>query len=274
MIAAALASPSITDAEFARFQALIYKLAGISLSDAKKVLLVGRLNKRLKASGVGTFSEYYNLVTSAGGAAESQAMVDLLTTNETYFFREEKHFEYLSQQVLSRNPPGRGFDIWSAACSTGEEVYTLAMVLAEKLGVHANWSITGSDISTQVLAKAERAQYPMERARATPLDYLRKYCLKGVREDAGTFLIGQPLRKHVRFMQVNLNTPLPEMGSFDAIFLRNVMIYFNPETKRGVVGRLIAKLKPGGHFIVGHSESLHGITEVLEQVKPTVYRKP
>ena len=271
---AELANPSITDAEFARFQALIYRLAGISLSDAKKVLLVGRLGKRLKANGIGTFSEYYKLVTGIDGTAETQTMVDLLTTNETYFFREEKHFEYLSQQVLARHPPGRGFDIWSAACSTGEEVYTLAMVLAERLGLHASWTVTGSDISTQVLEKAQRAQYPMERARATPVDYLRKYCLKGVREDAGTFLVGQPLRRHVRFMQVNLNATLPETGSFDAIFLRNVMIYFDPETKRGVVGRLIGKLRPGGHFIVGHSESLHGITDALEMVKPTVYRKP
>lgn len=269
-----LANPCITDAEFARFQALIHKLAGISLSDAKKVLLVGRLGKRLKACGIGSFSEYYKLVTGTGGAAESQAMVDLLTTNETYFFREEKHFEYLSQQVLARHPPGRGFDIWSAACSTGEEVYTLAMVLAERLGLHATWSITGSDISTQVLENAERAQYPMERARATPVEYLRKYCLKGVREDAGSFLVGQALRRHVRFMQVNLNATLPEVGSFDVILLRNVMIYFDPETKRGVVGRLIGKLKPGGHFIVGHAESLHGITDRLELVKPTIYRKP
>jgi chemotaxis protein methyltransferase CheR len=270
----AVAAPSITNAEFARFQALIYKLAGISLSDAKKVLLVGRLSKRLKAHELDTFTEYYKLVTSPGGADESQSMVDLLTTNETYFFREEKHFEYLSAKVLAQHPAGRPFDIWSAACSTGEEVYTLAMVLAEKLGLHAPWTITGSDISTVVLEKAQRAQYPMERARGTPTELLRKYCLKGVRDDEGTFLISQPLRKHIRFMQVNLNVALPEVGSFDVIFLRNVMIYFDPETKRAVVARLITKLKQGGYFIVGHAESLHGITEALQPVQATIYRKP
>jgi chemotaxis protein methyltransferase CheR len=266
--------PSVSDAEFAQFQALIYRIAGISLSDAKKLLLMGRLGRRLRHHQIDSYGEYFRLVTGARGADELQIMVDLLTTNETYFFREEKHFQFLSQQVLARHPPGRSFDIWSAACSTGEEVYTLAMVLAERFGLQAPWTITGSDISTQVLAAGERGLYPMERSRGMPKEYMRKYCLKGVRDHEGSFLIDQPLRGHVRFRQVNLNAPLANIGTYDVIFLRNVMIYFDLETKRQVVARLIQQLKPGGYFIVGHSESLNGITEALQVVQPTVYRKP
>jgi len=269
-----LASPSITDAEFAQFQKLIYKIAGIALSDAKKILLVGRLTKRLRHHGFDTFGEYYRYVTSGQSPQESQLMVDLLTTNETYFFREEKHFDFLAKTILAQHPPGRPFDVWSAASSTGEEIYTIAMVLAEHFGVAGNWHVLGSDISLSVLQKAEAGQYPLERARGMPLDYLKRYCLKGVREQEGTFLIDAKLRAHTRFMQVNLNANLPEVGSFDVIFLRNVMIYFDQETKRQVVARLARKLKPQGWFIVGHSETLNGINDELKAVQPTIYRKP
>ncbi|MDE3010738.1 MAG: methyltransferase domain-containing protein [Pseudomonadota bacterium] len=265
---------TITDAEFARFQALIFKIAGISLGDAKKMLLTGRLAKRLKARGVASYTEYCKLVTAAHETVELQTMVDLLTTNETYFFREEKHFEFLDQAILARHPAGRPFNIWSAACSSGEEVYTLAMVLAERLGVNGNWTVTGSDISQRVLASAEGGLYPLSRTTGIPPEYLRKYCLKGVRSQEGTLLIDDTLRRHTRFLQVNLNQPLPELGPFDVIFLRNVMIYFNAETKRDVVARLVQRLKPGGHFIVGHSESLNGLNETLRPLRPTIYIKP
>jgi chemotaxis protein methyltransferase CheR len=264
----------IADAEFARFQALIYKIAGIALSDAKKVLLTGRLGKRLRHYDLGTYTEYYRLVTSGTEEAELQMMVDLLTTNETYFFREEKHFEFLATRILAKHPPGVAFNVWSAACSSGEEVYTIAMVLAERFGVHGNWQVTGSDISQRVLAAAQRGLYPNERTRGIPPELLRKYCLKGVRSQEGMLLIDPPLRKHARFLQVNLNQDLPELGPFDVIFLRNVMIYFDNETKHDVVTRLVQQLRPGGHFIVGHSESLNGVTDALRAVQPTIYVKP
>lgn len=264
----------ITDAEFARFQALIYKIAGISLSDAKKVLLTGRLGKRLKHFGVGTYTEYYRLVTSGREEAELQMMVDLLTTNETYFFREEKHFDFLAEHILPKHPPGIAFNIWSAASSSGEEVYTLCMVLAERFGVGGNWTVTGSDISQRVLAMAQRGLYPLERTRGIPPELLRKYCLKGVRSQEGMLLIEPALRKHTRFLKVNLNQKLPELGPFDVIFLRNVMIYFDNATKQEVVSRLVRQLRPGGHFIVGHSESLNGISDELRSVQPTIYVKP
>ncbi len=268
------AQHSITDAEFAQFQRLIYQIAGISLADTKKVLLVGRLGKRLTALNMPTFGAYYKYVASGNDPGERQTMVDLLTTNETYFFREEAHFDFLRQVVIPQHPAGQSLDIWSGASSTGEEIYTLSMVLADELGANAQWSILGSDISTHVLGIAQRGQYWLDRTRGLPKEYLRKYCLKGVRTQEGSFVIDPSLRRHTRFMQVNLNTTLPEIGKFHVIFLRNVMIYFDNDTKRKVVARMLEKLRPGGYFIVGHSESLNGINETLKTVKPTIYRLP
>lgn len=266
--------PAITDQEFALFQRLIYKIAGISLADSKKVLLVGRLQKRLRFHQLSSFADYYRLLSSGQHSEELQTMVDLLTTNETYFFREEKHFEFLRDEVLPQRTPGSTFRVWSAASSSGEEAYTLAMLLASHLP-NSPWEIFGSDISTQVLAKARTGVYPLERCEGIPPAYLSKYCLKGVRSQAGTLMISPELKKRVSFEQVNLTLPIPAaIGDFDVIFLRNVMIYFDPETKRQVVGNLLPRLKPGGYFIVGHSESLNGICESLRTIRPTIYRKP
>ena len=264
--------PSITNQEFTRFQSLIYKIAGIQMAESKKVLLVGRLTKRLKHYNLENFGDYYNLVTGKGQDAELQMMVDLLTTNETYFFREPKHFEYLDSEILTKVKPGSSFAIWSAACSSGEEPYTLSMVLADRFG-EGPWQITASDISTAVLARAKTGLYPMERTKGISRPHLQKYCLKGTRTQEGSFMISKKLRERIRFLQVNLNAPLPDIGPFDVIFLRNVMIYFDMDTKRQVVANLITKLKPGGYFIVGHSETLNGITDKLQAIKPTIYRK-
>lgn len=264
---------AITDQEFGLFQRLIYKLAGISLSDAKKVLLVGRLQKRLRHYGFETFTQYYRFLAKGDQAEELQTMVDLLTTNETYFFREPKHFDFLAEEILPTHDRDEPFRVWSAASSTGEEAYTLAMLLAEKLR-QAPWEIVGSDISTQVLAKARRAHYPMERNEGIPKAYLEKYCLKGVRSQVGTFLISAPLRERVSFHHINLTLPVKaDIGYFQVIFLRNVMIYFDMETKRQVLGNLLPRLLPGGYLIIGHSETLNGIDSGLRQVRPTIYRK-
>ncbi|MEW6612557.1 MAG: CheR family methyltransferase [Pseudomonadota bacterium] len=266
-------TPQLSVQEFAQFQRLIHQVAGISLSSAKMALVTGRLAKRLKHHGLSSFGEYYRLVSGAGQAGELQIMVDLLTTNETYFFREPKHFDFLKQHAAAHAGGGRPFRVWSAASSSGEEAYSIAMTLAECLG-DAPWEVLGSDISTRVLERARAGQYPLERARHIPEAWLRKYCLKGVRSQAGTFLIDQRLRSRVRFVQVNLTAPLPNLGEFDVIFLRNVMIYFDTETKRQVVQRMLPLLRPGGCFLVGHSESLHGISDGLQSVRAAIYRKP
>ncbi|MDD2988271.1 MAG: protein-glutamate O-methyltransferase CheR [Zoogloea sp.] len=265
---------AITDQEFALFQRLIYKIAGISLSDAKKVLLVGRLSRRLKHYGLPSFSLYYRLLATGQHPEELQVMVDLLTTNETYFFREPRHFEFLRDEIIRPRRSSAPFRVWSAACSTGEEVYTLAMLLAETLP-NGPWEVFGSDISTQVLAKAEAGHYPLDRNEGIPPAYLVKYCLKGVRAQSGTFLITPELKRRTRFAQVNLTLPVDaEIGDFEVIFLRNVMIYFDTDTKRKVVANLLPRLKSGGHLIIGHSETLNGIQQGLEMVRATIYRKP
>lgn len=265
-------SVEISDAEYAQFQQLIHKIAGISMSDSKRTLLVGRLGKRLRHYKLASYSDYYKLVTGPSGKQELQQMVDLLTTNETYFFREPRHFEFLTQTILAQHPAGQPFNVWSGASSTGEEIYTLCMVLADKLGPKGNWSVLGSDLSTQVLAVAEKGEYMLERTRGLPPAYLNKYCQLGSGDKQGYFQVNADLRAHTKFRQINLNQPLPEIGKFHAIFLRNVMIYFDNATKRQVVSKLVGKLHPGGYLIIGHSESLNGLTEQLKVVQPTIYK--
>jgi len=268
-----LQAVSITDEEFHQFQALIYRIAGISMSASKKALVGGRLARRLRRFALTSYGEYYRLLTGGAEPDEMQIAVDLLTTNETKFFREPKHFEFLRQQVTAGAKAGRTYRVWSAACSTGEEPYNIAMVLAECLG-DGPWEVLASDLCTRVLDKARGGHYPIARAQGIPHRYLSEYCLRGVGPEEGTFLIDKSLRQRVQFMQINLNAPLPRIGEFDVVFLRNVMIYFNMVTKQQVVERILPLLKPGGHFIVGHSESLNGIVDSLKVVAPSVYVKP
>lgn len=266
------AAARLTDCEFAQFQGWVHRAAGIHLSPAKKALVCGRLEKRLKHYGLSSYGKYFRLLTDGLQPQEAQTALDLLTTNETYFFREEKHFSLLRDHILLERRPGKAFRIWSAACSSGEEPYSLAMLLADQLA-SAPWEILASDISTRVLERARSGHYAIERAEKIPEAYLKAYCLKGIGQQAGSFLIERSLRARIDFRQINLNEPLPAVGEFDAIFLRNVMIYFAAETKRRVVERLVPKLRPGGYLVIGHSESLNGVSEELRQIYPSVYRK-
>ena len=262
----------ISDAEFVRFKTLAKSIAGIHLSDAKKALVCGRLSRRLTHYGLDSYGEYFKLIEAGREPGELQTALDLLTTNETYFFREPKHFDFLRQRILPERRPGAPFRIWSAASSSGEEPYTLAMILADVLG-ESPWEIVASDLSTRVLERAQRGVYPMERAHNIPQQYLKSYCLKGVGAQAGNFVIDRRLRARVRFLQVNLNQTLPALGEFDVVFLRNVMIYFDLATKRQVVSRILSLLKPGGWLMVGHSESLNGVTDDVRATAPSIYRK-
>ena len=264
--------PALTDPEFSRFQRFIHAAAGITLSDSKKALVSGRLGKRVAHHGLPSFGRYLDLLADDAAAAEVQTAVDLLTTNETYFFREPRHFELLRKLAITARDERRPWRVWSAACSSGEEVYSIAMVLDDVLG--SAWELMGSDISSRVLQRAARGHYPVERTRHIPSAYLKRYCLRGTGAQEGTLLVERSLRERVQFTQLNLNTALPRIGSFDLIFLRNVMIYFNAETKRQVVARVLAQLAPGGIFCIGHSESLNEISDAVEQVAPSVYRKP
>lgn len=261
---------SISSREFSQFQQLIYDIAGINLSEAKKVLLVGRLSKRLRALGLHSFSDYFRHLSQDNHAQERQTMVDLITTNETYFFREPQHFEFLREKAARCRTQG-SFRVWSAASSSGEEAYSTAMVLADTLGM-TGWDIVGTDISTKVLSSAHRGLYSLERTHNIPKHLLKQYCLKGIMDQQGMLLISRALRERTQFMYCNLLEPQRVPGPFDVIFLRNVMIYFNQETKQKVIANLLPYLKRDGHLIIGHSESLHGISTALVAERPTIYR--
>ncbi len=263
-------TPTLTDKEFKSFSQMMFDMAGINLTEAKKPLVSGRLAKRLAQHALDSYGDYFKLIQADKG--ERQMALDLLTTNETYFFREPKHFEFLAQTVAPAMRAQSPLRVWCGASSTGEEPYTIAMTLAESLG-HMRFDILASDISSRVLQTAEQALYPMEDAEDIPRALRAKYCLNGVGSQQGRFLIDKPIRERVRFESINLCAPLPDLGSFDIIFLRNVMIYFTMETKRQVVARLLPLLRPGGYFFISHSESLHGVTDQLQLVKPSIYFK-
>lgn len=263
---------TLTDQEYRHFQRFIFDAAGITLSSAKKALVCGRLAKRLQAHQFDRYGDYLDLLTGGSDPQEVQTAIDLLTTNETFFFREPKHFEFLRAVAADHRGPGM-LRVWSAACSTGEEAYSMAMVLDECRGVRP-FEVIGTDISSRVLSRARTGHYPEQRTRHIPVPYLKRYCLKGHGEQAGTVLVERDLRMRVRFAHANLNEPLPGLGMFDVIFLRNVMIYFNSDTKRQVVARVLGLLKPGGYFCIGHSESLNDLSDDVVQVGPSIYRKP
>ena len=262
---------AISREEFGRFKAWIRDVAGISLNEHKHALVMGRLAPRLRQHRLDNYGDYFNLLRRGDVAGEVQIAVDLLTTNETHFFRENRHFELLQERVIAPHSASRPLRVWSAACSSGEEPYSIAMTLAAGMG-DKPWEVVASDLSTRVLDRAKSGHYAMARAKTIPADYLRAHCLRGTGRFEGTFLVDEKIRNRVQFMQVNLNETLPPLGEFDAIFLRNVMIYFDMATKREVVARILGHLRPGGYLFIGHSESLNGVTEAVKPQVVSVYR--
>jgi chemotaxis protein methyltransferase CheR len=264
---------SITNDEFFRIREYLQKHVGIQLSLSKKQMVASRLARRIRHYNLTSYGDYFQQTVDGTLVKERQVMLDLLTTNETYLFREPAHFDFLRDEILAHWKRGRLFRAWSAACSSGEESYSLAMVASDLLG-ESPWEIFGSDVSTRVLTTARQGHYSMSRIQYMPKEYLQKYCLKGVRAQSGTILIDKRLRQRVQFQHINLNTPLPEdTGQFDVIFLRNVLIYFDEPTRQGIVKRLLSRLRPGGYFFVSHTETISGISNQLELAAPSVYRK-
>jgi chemotaxis protein methyltransferase CheR len=232
-----------------------------------------RLVKRLNYYQLDNYGQYFQLAMRPENSVELQMLVDILTTNETYFFREPKHFEYLRDNILKGHSNNGRFRVWSAASSSGEEVYSIAMTLAENLG-KKDWEILGTDLSIRVLEKARQGVYPMDRIHLLDKKVMAKYCLKGVNAQEGMFRVSESLRQRTDFKQLNLMKSLPaKMGLFDVIFLRNVLIYFDNDTKKQVVERIITALKPGGYFIISHSETLSRITHQLTMIQPSIYIK-
>ena len=273
LLAPAASAAAISDRDCERISQFIYKNAGIALTPAKKTLVAGRLFRRLEVVGAATYGEYMDCVERGAADGEMQVAIDLLTTNETYFWREARHFELAERLAREAVRERRGFTVWSAASSTGEEVYTLAMVLdSVRAGAASfDWQVSGSDISMRVLKSAQRGLYPLDRATQLPPALLKKYCRKGTGPQAGYLLVDRALRERVSFSQINLVQTLPPTPLFDMIFLRNVMIYFDAATKAAVVARLIERLKPGGTFCVGLAETLNGIATGLRGSGPGSY---
>jgi chemotaxis protein methyltransferase CheR len=236
--------------------AMFHDASGIRLGEHKLALVSGRLQRLAQEAGETDVDRYVDrLVNGSLSAQETRRVIDRLTTNETYFFREPQHFEDLERRVCA----GTSNDellVWSAASSSGEEAYSVAMLLAEKAG-RRPWRVIGTDLSSTMVAAAKRALYPIERARLVPPDYLRKYCRKGTGKYEGQLLVNPELRAQVDFIEANLMQPLPDsLPSFDVIFLRNVLIYFDNDAKAQIVRNVLARLKPQGVLYTGHAESL------------------
>ena len=269
--------------DFQQLSSFIYTNLGIKMPAAKSTMLTGRLSKRLRALELSSFSEYCDFLFSPEGQeAELVHLINVITTNKTDFFREPSHFDYLTQTALPtlrkvHNFAGRnGLKVWSAGCSTGEEPYTLAMVLAEVQASQPGFKfdILATDISTRVLDIARRAVYPMGLIEPVANQLCKKYLLKGVNNKNPQVRIVPELRKRVRFGRLNFmdeNFGLPE--KVDIIFCRNVIIYFDKQTQEKLMLKFCRFLNQGGYLFLGHSESLHGYDTPLVQVAPTIYRK-
>ncbi len=266
---------------FRKFQQLIYQEAGIWLATHKHALLTGRLARRLRLLGLNNMQEYYQLVTQPDQQHERAVMIDCITTNETHFFREPRHFDFLEREVFPKWQQAAAagerlprLRVWSAGCSSGEEPYSLAMLLLKHFPEAKGWEleVLGTDISTRVLEKARTAMYPLDKSKDIPAEYLRAYMLKGKGDHKGVMKVSPELHRVVRFARVNLHADsYPILGSFDLIFCRNVLIYFDQESKMKVLSGILRHLSPSGLLFVGHSEHLGGIAPNLKTVAPTVH---
>jgi chemotaxis protein methyltransferase CheR len=260
----------LTAREFAWITDFLHRQTGIVLKPGKEAMVTGRLARRLKQHQLTSYAEYFQRLRDPADP-EAQVAVDLLTTNETYFFREPDHFAFLREAMVCRPPSATPVRVWSAASSSGEEAYTTAMVLDDCLN-GSRWEVIGTDISTRVVERAQRGLYPLDAAAKIPPPLLRKYCLRGRGDFEGCLAISPALVSNVRFQTANLIAELPSLGTFDVVFLRNVMIYFHLDTKRDLVAKVERLIRPGGYLFISHSETLNAIDTELTLVKPSVYR--
>ncbi|HEY6839265.1 MAG TPA: protein-glutamate O-methyltransferase CheR [Geobacteraceae bacterium] len=276
-------SVRLSDGDFRRLSRFIQETCGIKISDSKKTMLETRLLKRVKSLGLGSFADYCAYLFDAGDdRGEVVRMIDLVTTNKTDFFREPDHFAYLLQHVLPAwvqlqpDHGGRKFHVWSAGCSTGEEAYTLAMVLNEfaEGNTGFDFQVLASDISVRALEAARLAVYAEERAEPVPIHLKRKYFLRSKDRSARQVRVIPALRRKVHFARLNfMADDFGMVEKFDAIFCRNVIIYFDKGTQERLLQKLCCQLSPHGYVFLGHSETLGGLDVRLSMVYPTVYRK-
>jgi chemotaxis protein methyltransferase CheR len=268
--------------EFELLQRLIESESGIHIKKSKQAFLVSRLRCRLKVTGLDSFGEYYRYVSKS--LEERQVMIDRICTNETRFFREPFQFDFLADETFSRwqaeadaGRRERHIRAWSAGCSTGEEPFSLAMLLRKGLPISEGWriEIQATDISQHVLKKAASATWPIDRAAEIPEEFLDRFMRRGVRSSEGQIRAVPELRSMIQFSKLNLNDPHYALSSkFDLIMCRNVLIYFPQKARAQAIDRLIDQLVPGGLFFVGHAETLHGSARRLQRLAPTIYARP
>jgi chemotaxis protein methyltransferase CheR len=274
----------LTTADFEQLRRFIFEHTGISLSDHKRALVYSRLARRLRHHRLSSYAEYYTLLTQHDPqGVELVEMINAITTNKTSFFRESHHFTFMTEQLLPQLRAGaqrgapRSLRVWSAASSTGEEPYTIAMVARDGLPESEGWriEISATDIDTSVLARAEQGVYAEELSDEIPAPLLHKYFLRGKGGNRGYVMAGPQLKSIVRFQRLNLvGTQWPWQEPFDIVFCRNVLIYFNKDTQRDLVRRMIAHIRPGGYLMLGHSEFLHGNVAGIEHLRKNIYRVP
>lgn len=255
---------------FTLFQKLVYDKLGIHLAKQKRMMLGHRLLKRIKHIQANGFSDYFRFITNPKNSVELEVALELMTTNETFFFREEKHFEYMAQNILPKINPNREYKVWSAASSSGEEPYSIAMLLNEHCC--APWSVVASDVNKSVLAHARKGIYIDDRTKLLPKKYREAYCVKGTGEFEGYMRVKPELRNRLNFFAFNLLDNMSSLGKFDLIFIRNVMIYFDDKTRQKIISGLQQCLNNDGHLFISHSETLHGLEHSFELIKPAIYR--
>ncbi|HWZ43324.1 MAG TPA: CheR family methyltransferase [Candidatus Saccharimonadales bacterium] len=274
---------TVGQALFEEFQRLIYGETGIWLGHSKTSLLCGRLFRRLHALQIPTLAEYYLLVSDPKQHQERMLMIDAITTNETRFFREPQHFEWLTHKIFPRwqaeahrGTRAKKLRLWSAGCSSGEEPYSLAMLLAQQLPATEGWDarVLGTDISTRMLEQAVEGIYPMDRAADIPNTFLQQYMRRGIATQNGRMKVAPEVRGIVQFSRLNLSRfPYPIEGPLDLIFCRNVLIYFDADSKRRAVENLARCISAEGLLFTGHTENLNGVTSLLRNLAPTIYCK-
>jgi chemotaxis protein methyltransferase CheR len=264
----------LTAGEFQQISELAYERFGLDLKRGKEALVASRLGKKLRKLGFATFAEYHRHVLADSTGDALVELIDALTTNHTSFLRERAHFEFLAQAANEEFQGVSTLRVWSAACSSGEEPYSIAMCLAEALAKSPGrqFSIRATDISTRVLDTARRGVYPASRFDDVPEPWRRAHLLRGQAQSSGFYKVKPALAQRIEFERLNLIEPFPGRGLFHVIFCRNVMMYFDKGTQQDIVQRMSVCLERGGYFFVGHSESLTGVEHALQYVRPATYR--
>ncbi len=270
---------NLTEKEYRLISDLVYQRFGINLTDKKKALIRGRLNSLLKSKGFVSFEEYYEYVINDSSGSSLLSLIDRISTNHSYFFREAEHFDFLTDVVmpeLVRSAERRGkreIRIWCAGCAAGEEPYTLAMVLKEFFGADlVRWDvgILATDISGSALTQAEDGIYPEHRLNGVPDDYQKYFRRHG----SNSFAVDEKLKSLILFKRLNfMRKSFPFKNKFDVVFCRNVMIYFDQKTRKELIAKFQSHLRKGSYLFIGHSETLGRDTELFQYIKPTVYKK-